>query len=154
MFAFRYLDARAPTTVYLPCDQPRLQPGAPPPPRARFQLLPFPGSGSGSSSRAREARGTHDAVLMGYLSRERCAEACRALGDAAAGPVPLPLQDAMHVAQLYRAPLVVELARYCDLETRQEVCDAFFARTPGAEGSGEGGGGGGAVSSNAVFFLE
>lgn len=146
MFAFRYLDARAPTTVYLPCDQPRLQPGAPPPPRARFQLLPFPGSGSGS--RAREARGTHDAVLMGYLSRERCAEACRALGDAAAGPVPLPLQDAMHVAQLYRAPLVVELARYCDLETRQEVCDAFFARTPGAEGSAS------AISSNAVFFLE
>ncbi len=142
MFAFRYLDARAPTTVFLPCDQPRLHPGAPPPPRARFQLLPFPDAAA--TAARRPVRGAHDAVLMAYLSRERCAEACRELGDNAAGPVPLPLQDAMHVAQLYRAPLVVELARYCDLETRQEVCDAFFARS----------GGGAMMSSNAVFFLE
>ncbi len=118
---FRYLDVRKVSTVYLPSDQPMgTKPFTRPAPAVRFQL-------------ATPLRDGSSAAVMAYLSRERCLEACKKLASEdrtpAARPVAMSVEEAAGIATtLYRAPLLVELSRYCDVATREESSDVFYLR--------------------------
>ena len=137
-FVFRYLDVRKVSTVYLPSDQPMgTKPFTRPAPAVRFQL----------AAPLRDDGGS--AVVMAYLSRERCLEACQSLDlPKVARPVAMSVEEAMHVAKtMYRVPLLVELSSYCDVDTREESCDVFYARVLSSSSSNDSNG-------TVSFFLD
>ncbi len=68
-------------------------------------------------------------VLTAFASRDACDTMCKTFpSELDMGSFETNVAGALDVAEMLNMPLLVQLNSYCDIDTHQEICEAFFAR--------------------------